>query len=251
MKIIKTIIAAFAMFSALPMPAHDWDDDNTKYMLVAFPLVGAVQGLLLWGAYSICDHFAFPVFLKSAVFFIIPILYTGGIHLDGFMDVSDALASNEDKEKRLKIMSDPHVGAFAVIAFAVYCIAGLALWSAIKTFEPVLFILMYMLSRSLAGFAMLTFSPAKSSGLASYFSKAGSRSAAGALSAVIAIFISIALIICGERGIYILLCALIMLLIYLTISKRKFGGITGDLSGWFLSLSELLMLAVYIITGYL
>ncbi|MBO4375234.1 MAG: adenosylcobinamide-GDP ribazoletransferase [Lachnospiraceae bacterium] len=249
MTLIKTIAAAFSMFTIVPMPQFDFDDRNNKYMLALFPLVGAVQGLLLWGIYELGVRMSLHHILRSALLFITPIIYTGGIHLDGFMDTSDALASRQEKEKRLQIMSDPHVGAFAVIALAVYCVLGFSLWCAMERFEPVFFILMSMLSRSLAGYAMLSFKPAKNSGLAAFFSKAGSTSASGAVSVLITIFIGIALVMKGVRGMMILAVAQTMLLIYYLTAKRKFGGITGDLSGWFLSLCELLMLGAYVLTA--
>ncbi|MBQ7464448.1 MAG: adenosylcobinamide-GDP ribazoletransferase [Lachnospiraceae bacterium] len=246
---IKTIAAAFSMFTVIPMPQFDFDDKNNKYMLALFPLVGAVQGLLIWGVYELGMKLSLHHILRSVLLFVTPVIYTGGIHLDGFMDTFDALASRQEKEKRLQIMSDPHVGAFAVIALAVYCLLGFGLWCALDRFDPVFFILMYMLSRSLAGYAMLTFTPAKNSGLAAFFSKAGSRSASGAISVLITIFIGIALVMKGVQGMIILASALLMLLIYHHIAKTRFGGITGDLSGWFLSVTELLMLAVYVLTS--
>ena len=48
MKILETIVVAFSMFSALPMPRVDWNEDNMRYSLCAFPLIGAVIGLLCW-----------------------------------------------------------------------------------------------------------------------------------------------------------------------------------------------------------
>ncbi|MCR4657956.1 MAG: adenosylcobinamide-GDP ribazoletransferase [Lachnospiraceae bacterium] len=249
MLLIKTIAAAFSMFTIVPMPQFDFDERNNKYMLALFPLVGAVQGLLLWGVYWLGIHFGLHYIIRSVLLFMTPIIYTGGIHLDGFMDTFDALSSRQEKEKRLKIMSDPHIGAFAVIALAVYCLVGFGLWCSIEDFDPELFILMSMLSRSLAGYAMLTFPAAKDSGLASFFARAGSKSASGAISALITIFLGIAFFMKGVRGICILASALVMLLIYGRTAKSKFGGITGDLSGWFLSLSELLMLTVYVMTA--
>ena len=146
MNLIKTIAAAFSMFSIIPMPQFDFDDQNNKYMLAIFPVVGAVQGLLLWGVYALCVRFAVHHILRCALLFVTPVIYTGGIHLDGFMDTFDALASRQDKEKSLKIMSDPHIGAFDVIALAVYCILGFSLWCSMEKFDPVYFILISMLS---------------------------------------------------------------------------------------------------------
>lgn len=43
-----------------------------------------------------------------------PLLVTGGIHIDGFSDTMDALSSHAERQKKLEIMDDPHIGAFGV-----------------------------------------------------------------------------------------------------------------------------------------
>ena len=51
---------------------------------------------------------------------LVPVIVTGGIHVDGLLDTSDALSSWRDREKRLEILKDSHAGAFAVITACVY-----------------------------------------------------------------------------------------------------------------------------------
>ena len=48
MNILRSIVMAFCMFSRIPMPNVEWKNENMRYMLCAFPLVGAVIGLILW-----------------------------------------------------------------------------------------------------------------------------------------------------------------------------------------------------------
>ena len=61
----------------------------------------------------------------------VPLLVTGGIHLDGFMDTTDARSSYGDMEKKLAILKDSHVGAFAVIGCSFYLILSAGAWSEI------------------------------------------------------------------------------------------------------------------------
>ena len=51
---------------------------------------------------------------------VLPVLLNGGIHMDGFLDVTDAKSSYGDREKKLEILKDPHTGAFAIIGGCVY-----------------------------------------------------------------------------------------------------------------------------------
>ena len=119
-KLMKSCIIAFAMYSKIPMPRTDWDKENMKYALCFFPLVGAVIGGLtyLFGRYGHCiagDGAFFTI-----LWMMIPILVTGGIHVDGLLDTADALSSYKPKEEKLKILKDSHAGAFAIIVGICY-----------------------------------------------------------------------------------------------------------------------------------
>ena len=91
MIILETIAVAFSMFSAIPMPQFPWNERNMRFSLCAFPLIGVVIGLLcaLWNVLS--SILPVPAFLRGAVFCVLPVLITGGIHLDGYADTWDAL----------------------------------------------------------------------------------------------------------------------------------------------------------------
>ena len=93
MTALETIAVAFAMFSALPCPQPVWTEKNMRCALCAFPLVGAVCGLLLWGWTALAGWLPLPGALAAAGQCLLPVLVTGGIHLDGYADTCDALAN--------------------------------------------------------------------------------------------------------------------------------------------------------------
>ena len=88
---------------------------------------------------------------------VLPVLVTGGIHLDGFCDTADALASHQDTEKKLQILKDPHMGAFAAIWLGCYFIAQLALAVTAAQMQADLTALAfgYCISRSLSGLSLI------------------------------------------------------------------------------------------------
>mgnify|MGYP002569317442 CR=1 FL=1 len=131
MVVLETIGVAFAMFSALPVPRIDWNERNMRYAMVAFPLIGAVIGAL----WCVCGALPLPDMLRAAGFCLIPVAVTGGIHLDGYADTSDALSSYGDREKKLDILKDPHCGAFAVIRLCSYFTLYFALCACVR-FTP-------------------------------------------------------------------------------------------------------------------
>ena len=124
---ISTVIVAFSMFSAIPMPQTEWTNKSMRYALCAFPLIGAVIGALVCLWRFVCLRMEFSEWILAAGICVLPVLVTGGIHLDGFCDTADALASHQDTEKKLQILKDPHMGAFAAIWLGCYFIAQLAL----------------------------------------------------------------------------------------------------------------------------
>ncbi len=97
------------------MPVVKLDSDDMKYVMMFFPLIGAVIGVLEFGLYILCNIYSLPIFVRTLLVMVIPIIITGGIHLDGLMDTMDAFNSYGDREKKLAIMKDPHTGANADI----------------------------------------------------------------------------------------------------------------------------------------
>ncbi|MDE6709558.1 MAG: adenosylcobinamide-GDP ribazoletransferase, partial [Oscillospiraceae bacterium] len=168
---LKSLVSAFLMYSRIPMPQVEWKEENRRYSLCFFPLVGAVIGLLfiLWR--YVCVRLEISNFFAGAVSMIIPILVTGGIHLDGFCDVVDAKSSFGNRTKKLEIMSDPHIGSFAAMRLCIYLILQTALFCDVENISTKIIIAVgFVLSRTLSGIAAVTFKNAKSSGSLQEFS---------------------------------------------------------------------------------
>lgn len=102
-------------------------------MLVYLPLVGAVIGALA-GAAAWSVSLVAPHPLVVAVAFGLSIVLTGAMHVDGFLDVCDAVFASVSVQRRLEILKDPRHGSFALAYFAVLC----ALWlAALWCIDPV------------------------------------------------------------------------------------------------------------------
>ena len=124
MKVLESIVVAFSMYSKIPMPHIEWNKENMKNVLCFFPWVGAVAGVLVWLWFRVSDQLGFGVMLRASVAVLIPVLVTGGIHLDGLLDTADALSSWQTRERRLEILKDSHAGAFAIIVCCGYFLAA-------------------------------------------------------------------------------------------------------------------------------
>ena len=101
MKILKSIAVAFSMYSKIPMPRFNWASDDMKYHLIFFPWIGAVIGGIeyLWLLFS--EKYQIEHIVFTLIALAIPLIITGGFHLDGYMDTSDALSSYQEKENAI------------------------------------------------------------------------------------------------------------------------------------------------------
>ena len=230
------------MYSRIPMPRVEWKEENRRYALCFFPLIGAVIGglLLLWQ--WLCALLNIGIFINAAVSVLIPVLITGGIHIDGFCDTTDAIASFADSQKKLEIMSDPHIGSFAVTGLCSMFLLQFALFCEDRSLYVIA--IGYVLSRALSGLAAVTFRSAKNEGALQNFVKPAHKK--------ITIVVLTFLIVSCAAGMCVvdlisgittcIVCAL-MFLIYRAAAYKNFGGITGDTEGWFLQITETSILA--------
>ena len=207
---ISTVIVAFSMFSAIPMPQTEWTNKSMRYALCAFPLIGAVIGALVCLWRFVCLRMEFSEWILAAGICVLPVLVTGGIHLDGFCDTADALASHQDTEKKLQILKDPHMGAFAAIWLGCYFIAQLALAVTAAQMQADLTALAfgYCISRSLSGLAVASFPLAKNSGLAYTFAEYADKKRVRTILSILTVVLCIAVcVFCGIKGIFVSVAA--------------------------------------------
>lgn len=245
MIVIETILVAFAMFSVLPLPRPEWNAGNMRYALCAFPLIGLVCGGLWWGWSLVCVRLSVPAVLRGAGLCLIPVLVTGGIHLDGYADTCDALASCASPEKKQEILKDPRCGAFAVIRLCVYFAAYFALCTALEPDGRAAgcMTMAFVLERALSGLAVARFPLAKNTGLAHTFATAADRKAVGRILAALCFLTAGGMIaLGGVTGLAMAAAGLLVFLHYRDVADKQFGGLSGDLAGWFLQRAELWML---------
>lgn len=240
MHIIKAFFIAFSLYSKIPVPQFEWKEEDMKYMLCFFPWVGAVIGgcLYLWSMF--CRQYEIGRLCATLIGAAIPLLITGGFHVDGFMDTMDAFHSYQPREKKLEILKDSHIGAFAVIMLGTYGLVYLGAFSELQD-EKLLGIVCagFFLARCLSGISVVSFPSAKKDGMLYLFANHARRK-------IVRVLLCLQGVICMgfmlwqslTAGAMIVAVAFGVFGYYYYRTKKELGGITGDTAGYFVLLCE-------------
>ena len=242
---MRTYFHAFvmcqSMFCSIPAP-QIWDDKAKDKMLLFLPVVGLEIGslwaLLAWA----CRVLNLPVLITGLILSAYPYIITGFIHLDGYMDVTDAVKSWRSLERRREILKDSHVGSFAVIGIVLLMIAQLALFaSAPDHANPLILLFIPAVSRCCSALAVTGLKPMSTS---QYADQQKPKSHMAVLMAMLMIFLAAGFLLCGKFGFSLVGC-LIGYGFALWRAYKSLEGMNGDISGYALTIGELCAVAVY------
>lgn len=249
MSIINSFFIALSMYSRIPVPRVDWEKENMRYAMCFFPMIGVVIGAVMYLAGWLLDKTSVGGLFRGVVFTLIPIMITGGIHMDGFMDTMDALGSWGDREKKLEILKDSHAGAFAILGMGCYLMWSVAVWSELPTEVLRVCGVSFVLSRALSGFSVVTFPAARNSGLLKMFQDGAQKKV---VRITMCLYVAAAVIMMAVMNARAMTGAvtgvMIAFLYYIVVSRKQFGGVTGDLAGFFLETAELAMFTGILVT---
>lgn len=248
------LCTAFSMYSILPVPTIPWTDTTMRYAMCCFPLIGVVTGGLsvLW--YMACAALGLTPALYAAVAVLLPLLVSGGIHMDGFMDTADAVSSHAGREKKLEILKDSRVGAFGVLYCVGYLLLSFALWQQLYVNAQLLVFVAggFVLSRSLSALSVASFPTAKNTGLVHLFAdKAAKQVVIGSSIGFVLVLVALGALVSPLWSAVFAVAAVLYFLLHRSFCLRIFGGNTGDLAGFFVQVLELLLLAVAAVGGQL
>ncbi len=249
MNVFQSMIIMFSLYTRIPMPMVSWTPEKMKPVLLWLPLsglaVGAFEALWIW----ICAWFQMHPALYAAGACAIIAGVTGGIHLDGLADTEDARASHADPERKRRILKDPHTGAFGVVSIVLYELLSFGLYSEIytsgKTAAGIMISLLVIpvMARALTQLAIAELPPAEEGGMLYRFSSLTdtallkSSAALFLLLGVCALWVAQGMLLVFEAA-----AAFLMYLRFRPMVMQEFGGISGDLCGWQIQMTELFLL---------
>ena len=238
-KYLHAFVMCQSMFCAIPAPQL-WDEKAKDKMLLFLPFVGLEIGLIWAGLAWFCRWLALPGLMTALVLCACPFGLTGFLHLDGFMDVTDAVKSYRSLERRREILKDSHVGSFAVIGIVLLILAQFACFASAKGDFRIL-ILIPALSRCCSALAVTGLKPMSTS---QYADQTKPKAHLLFLSLLLLAFLASGFLLWGKYGFALLGClagyGLALLRAY-----KSLAGMNGDISGYALTVGELCAVAVY------
>ena len=243
---MKRLLCGFAMcqsmFCAIPFPGKLWDEKARGQMLLFLPAVGleigGIWAILAW----LLRLLRLPALVGGLILCACPFVLTGFLHLDGFMDVTDAVKSCRDLEKRRAILKDSHVGSFAVIGLCLLMLTQFALLaSAPETADWRILAFIPAVSRSCAALAVKILPTMTTS---QYAAQEKRQSHLWILGGMLTGFLAAGFLLCGRYGFALLGC-IAGYGLALRRGYKSLGGMNGDISGYALTIGELCAVAVY------
>lgn len=240
---IKTLLnnIAFTMgtFSRIPMPQVAYKKANTKYTYLLLPFLGLLIGALYYiGIHLLQVRINKPILL-AILLIVLNLVITGGIHFDGFLDSVDAFKSYQSKERKLVIIKDARIGAFALIHFTI--LIGLSVcanYYLIKQNHLHYLLIIPCLSRTILLLLIHKMSIKHDDMLAELLDPLFNQYYV--LAIAVALFI-VLLISPDIITVVLILVALLYAFFYQFSLRRHFDHLSGDLCGYYIVTCELLL----------
>ena len=249
-KYFKGFLMAISMFTIIPLPRYQWDDEGGKNIMKFYPVIGLIVGLIWYGSFRLLNLLGASIMVTAAITLITPFVLTGMLHLDGYMDVCDALLSRRNKEEKLRILKDPHTGAFAVISVVMLFIVNFSgIYTVISNSiqgnsvnnintSAIGLILIPIISRSLMGYLLLSKESMKGSSLGAFFKQGTGKVDRFILLSCLIISSIILVFIFGICGLIMSLAMILASTFLVNKSAKEFDGMSGDSAGYGLVIAE-------------
>jgi adenosylcobinamide-GDP ribazoletransferase len=236
---MRGLATAIRTLSILPLPGRE--AENPAAALPWFPVVGALLGWVLWGCAQALGNIPGSWPQGSAfVVLLLGVLLTRGLHLDGLADCADGLGGGYTREQRLAIMKDSRTGVFGVAAVVLLLLGKWIFIAHLLEFNNLLWLpTAWMVSRTVPVALAVTLPYAREKGTGAGFVRGGQGRHLAA-----AIILACVLIGVGGGPFHLVawLPAGIFALLWGAYTRQRLGGVTGDVLGAAVEVTETLVL---------
>jgi adenosylcobinamide-GDP ribazoletransferase len=233
------LVTAICFHTRLPVRPRARHSGDLARSVPWFPVVGLGIGAAIAIAYVVMTSLL-PNTVSAVLAVSLGLIVTGALHEDGLGDVADAFAGGWTTEQRLRILDDPRLGTFGVLALVATFLLRTTTIAALDTVSALALIpAAHALSR-VPGIVLMRHQPiVRGEGLAVGFATnlSWTQEVAG-----VAVGVSIATVLLGMWVVAAISVCIVVSWGMATWARRKVGGITGDALGAIQQLCELTVL---------
>ncbi|MBA2266773.1 MAG: adenosylcobinamide-GDP ribazoletransferase [Nitrosopumilus sp.] len=231
--VFKNILEIISFLTIIPIGKLSKGDglENISKSMFLFPFIGLLIGLLTLPVVLISFYF-FNQFVSAFIVTIFLIILTGIHHTDALADFADGIMVRGNKDKKYKVMHDPRIGSAGTVAVSGYFIGMVIAISSITSLERLMIAI--ILSEIMSKYSMVLQSHYCESawdGYSSLFTKNMKSKKKMAIATIITIILILLISNMSVIGLQIFIVGIICCLVVIYISKKNFGGITGDVMG--------------------
>jgi len=241
-------ITGFQFLTRIPIVSiSEWSLESFGRSVKFFPIIGGIIGVILAGFVYVVQSFwgtRVPIHAVAIVVIIMEILVTGGLHCDGLMDTVDGIFSGKSRERMLEIMKDSRVGAFGAMAFSLLLLVKYSFIMDIEATQlPLALLVMPIVGRMASVIAITQYPYARVDGLGKSFYQCPHQQTFY-IAEIVGIFL---LFIIGKTAVLSAVVGVSIAFAFCQYVSKKLGGLTGDVYGAVVELTEIVVLLVFIL----
>jgi adenosylcobinamide-GDP ribazoletransferase len=234
-------LEAVRFLTTIPIPSRKAPTTEVAVGSAYFPLVGALIGglLVLISRLLTC---LWSAQLVSVILTVAWVVLTGGMHLDGLADTSDAMLSRRTRAQKLAIMKDSSVGTFGALAVFCALLLKVAFLNELSiALQPQALALTPALGRWALVQAAFFYPAAREEGMGRFFSE---HVRARDFVVATLLMVGLAFLLLRFWGLVVFGGIWLMAALINRSFSKALGGLTGDTYGALCEISEVLALAM-------
>lgn len=239
---MKSFVCALSFLTPIPVSTQKLEKTEFSKSLAWFSLVGLLQGILVCAVF-----FGLSKVIGNMVVSVLTVAFwafvTSGMHLDGLADCFDGFFAVAQREKRLEIMKDPRIGTFGFLGLIFVILAKISLINSIVfeniwSLTPILLAMVFARSASLA---LVFFKNARNQGLGF-----GITDEKSWLYFLFNLLVPVGLCFYfGWHAVIAFGVSFVVSALVGWLSMSKIGGVTGDVFGMAIEMSEIAVLLTF------
>lgn len=244
---IIDFVTGFQFLTRIPIVSQsEWSVESFGRSVKFFPIIGGIIGLLLFGFVYVIQYLSgsrVPIHAIGIGVILFEIFLTGGLHCDGLMDTVDGVFSGRPREQMLEIMKDSRVGAFGAMAFSLLILVKYSLMMDIEfNLLPLALLVMPIVGRIAVVVGIVFYPYARANGLGKVFYECSHRQTL-CVAGITALLLVVPL---GKIAIISTVIGVAVAVAFCQYVNKKLGGLTGDVYGAIVELTEVIALLVFL-----